>query len=318
MAGITDVEVRFPEGRIHVKQMHQESGRSLDSILKWTHCEEIPVFGEFEPAWELLAAAASSLLERTGVAPDDIGQVIVAGSAEWDHPGWSPATKVADELGIRQALCFEVVNFCNSAATAIQIAADAIAAGRTRQVLVLLGERLSRSVDYSDPESVALFNTGDSAVALLVGADNPLFEYRHTQAWTDPAWCDHYLGEYEDTRVIVRRRARRSDLPKAYFAAYERLVAETLSALDRSVDDVRYFLINQMDRRMHEHVLRRLGIPPERSVFNYDQLGHMGAGDTFIALGQLHSQGRLTSGDLVLLATSGTGFSWGVTALEYR
>jgi 3-oxoacyl-[acyl-carrier-protein] synthase-3 len=44
----------------------------------------------------------------------------------------------------------------------------------------------------------------------------------------------------------------------------------------------------------------------------------MGAGDTFIALAQLASAGRLDGGDVVLLATSGTGFSWGITALQYQ
>jgi len=318
VVGIVDVEVGLPRSRMSVTQMQAESGLPLADILAWTHCAEIPVLGKDEQAWELASTAARTVLDRTGVPPEEIGQVIFAGSGEWDHPAWSPAAKVANDLGIGQAHCFEVVNFCNAAPTALQTAADALASGRVRHALVLLGERLSRSVDYGDPESVALFNTGDCAVALLLGNEGSAFELLHSQTRTDPSWCDHYVGEYEYDRVVVRRRGRRLNLPQTYVRNYERLTTETLSALGRTMSDVRYFLINHMDRRVHERLLRTLGIPFDRSVFNYDRLGHMGGGDTFIALADLRTERRLRSGDLVLLATSGTGFSWGVTALEYR
>ncbi|MFG3055726.1 3-oxoacyl-ACP synthase III family protein [Kitasatospora sp. NPDC048239] len=318
MTGILAFETGLPAGRMDVKRMHAESGLPLEDILGWTHCSEIPVFGEDETAWELLSTAARRVLERTGVAPERIGQVIVAGSGEWDHPAWSPSATIAHELGITGAQCFEVVNFCNSPATALQIAADTVAAGRVTHSLVLLGERLSRSVDYADPESVALFNTGDSVVAVLVGTEDPQFELVHSRIRTDPSWHGHYVGEYEYDRVVVRRRARRLNLPQTYVKNYRALAEQTLTALGRGVEDVGWFLMNHMDKRVHERVLTSLGIPAERSVFNYHRLGHMGGGDTFLALADLQAEQRLRSGDLVLLATSGTGFSWGVTALVHR
>jgi 3-oxoacyl-[acyl-carrier-protein] synthase-3 len=298
--------------------MHADSGLPLDDILAWTHTSELPVFTDAEPAWPHLVAAGREVLERAGVDPAEVGQLIVAGSAEWDHPAWSPAAKVAAELGIDRAHCFELVNFCNAAPTAVQVAADALAAGRVRWSLVLLGERLSRSVDYADAESVALFNTGDCAVALLLSAADPVFELRHAASRTDPSWADHYVGEYEFERVVVRRRTRRLNLPQTYVRNYAELTAATLDALGRGTADVAWFLVNHMDRRVHQRLLSTLGIAPERSVFNYDRYGHLGAGDTFVALAELRAAGRLRAGDLVLLATSGAGFTFGVTALEYR
>ena len=318
MAGIVDLEFEFPKSRVTVEQMRAESGRPLADILAWTHCTEIPVFGEFETAWELLSEVSRRVLERTGVAPDDIGQVIVAGSGRWDNPGWSPAAKVAAELDITRAHCFEVINFCHAGPTAMRIAADAIAAGRTRFSLVLLGEQAARGVDYTDPESVSGFSTGDCAVAILMGGADTRFELLDIRSRTDPSWSDYYVGEYEDGRMVTRRRGRRLNLPQTYLKNFEALTADVLSTIDRSTPDVRYLLINHMDRRMHERLLRNLGIPEERSVFNYDRFGHMSGGDVFIALSELHAQSRLAPGDLLLLATSGAGFSWGVTAMEYR
>lgn len=315
MVGIVDFEVGLPQARVTVAQMHQASGRPVADILDWTHCQEIPVFGEYEQAWELASDVARTVLDRNRVPASQIGQVIVAGSGEWDSPAWSPAAKVAAELGIDNAHCFEVINFCTASSTALQIAADAIVLGRTRYTLVLFGERASRGVDYTDPESVSLFNTGDAAVAVLVSSEGSL-ELLRSHTRTDPAWCDFYVGEYEEGRVVTRRRGRQLNLAKIYLNNYETLTKETLTALGLAIEDVNYFLINHMDRRMHERLLRNLGIPFERSIFNYQRYGHMGCADAYIALDDLRSAGQLRAGEHILLATSGTGFSWGITALR--
>jgi 3-oxoacyl-[acyl-carrier-protein] synthase-3 len=318
MAGIVDLDVRFPASRISVKDLHEASGVAIAEIAEITRCQEFPVLGEHELAWELAVEAAQAVLDRARVSPDAVGYVIYAGSGQWDRPIWSPAAKVADELGIDRAHCFEVTNGCNAGMAAVQVALDAIAAGRTRYALVLTGDRLSQMVDYGDPDSKALFNFGDAAAAILVGREGYAFEVLHSAARTDPGWCDHYSGEHEEYRVVMRRRGRRKGLGDAYVEHFTALAGDTLAALGRGVDDVTYFLINQNDRNVHERVLTALGVPHERSVFNYDRLGHMGAADTLIALRDLVRERRLRPGDLVLLATSGRGFTWGITAVEYR
>jgi 3-oxoacyl-[acyl-carrier-protein] synthase-3 len=318
MAGIIDFEVRFPESRSSVRDMHELSGVPVEEILQITHCDGFPVLGPQELAWELTLQASRCVLERAGVPPDAIGQIVYAGSGLWDTPLWSPAAKVADELGVRGAHCFEVTNFCNAGTTAMRIALDAVLLGRATHTLVLIGDRLSHLTDYEDPDSRALFNAGDAAAAVLMARERCAFEVLHTAARTDPSWSDYYAGEYADERVIVRRRGFRMDLAEAYFENFAALLDDTLAAVHRDRTDVAWFLVNQNDREMHERLLRTIGIPAERSVFNYDRLGHMGCADTLIALHDLRAQGRLRPGDLVLLATSGMGFSWGITALEHQ
>lgn len=318
MTGIIDFAVTFPESRISVKQLHELSGVSMAELREVTHCEEFPVLGEYEQAWELAAEAASAVLDRAGVPPEEIGQVIYAGSGHWDSPIWSPAAKVADELGILDAHCFEITNGCNGGTTALRAGADAIAAGRTSHVLVLMGDRLSDMVDYRDADSKALMNFGDASAAILLGAGPGAFEIVHCAMRTDPGWSDYYSGEYVEFGAVVRRRGRRKGLREAYVRTFAELVSRTLDALEASTEDIAALLINQSDRGMHEAVLAEIGLPAERSVFNYDRLAHMGGADPLIALQDLLGEGRLRPGDLVLLATSGRGFSWGITALRCR
>ncbi|GHJ96593.1 3-oxoacyl-ACP synthase [Streptomyces sp. NE5-10] len=316
--GIVDFEVVFPSSEVDVRELHESSGVPVADILAVTHTERFPALDEDEAAWELAATAGRTVLERNGIDPDDIGLVLYAGSGEWDLPFWSPAAKVADELGITRAHCFEVANFCNGGMTAVRTALAELALGGAPYALVLIGDRLSRLVDHEDPESKALFNFGDAPAALLLGREDCLLDVVASAARTDPSWADYYSGDVEDDRVLMRRRGRRQGLGDAYLENFPARVDDVLGALGRRIEDVAWFLVNQGDKGMHEKLLARLGIPADKSVFNYHRYGHMGGSDPFIALGDLIGEERLRPGDLVLVAASGMGFSWSVTALEYR
>lgn len=321
MGGIVDFAVCFPSATADVHEMHRTSGVPVADITRITHAESFPVLGEGESAWELAVRAARTVLDRTAAPPHRIRQVVYAGSGAWDHPFWSPAAKVADQLGIGDAHCFEVANFCNAGAAALWLAAQNTALGPDEYALVLVGDRLSTMVDYADPASKSLFNFGDAATALLLAPDGSgptAFRILHSAMRTDPTWSDYYRGELRDDRVVIRRGPHRPGLADAYVRTFTELVRRTLKELGRDTDDVDRLLINHGDRNMHERLLRELGIPASRSVFNYDRLGHMGGTDPFIALRDLSDDGRLSSGDLILLATSGMGFSWGITALEHQ
>lgn len=314
--GLVDFDIAFPQGRMTVRQMHEWSGVSVPEILEVTHCREFPALGPDEQAWELAVDAAAAVLDRTGTDPESISRVIYTGAGYWDAPAWSPAAKVADELGITGAHCFEVTNFCNALTLGIRIAVEGLAPGD--RVLVVTAERFARAVDRRDPDSKGLFNFGDAASAVLVGDTDCSFAYLGSSARTDPQWCDYFIGDYHETGVYTRRRGYRRGLGDAYVDNLATLVGRTLDDIGQKLSDVRFLLINQNDRNIQERLLATLDLPPERSVFNHSRLGHMGCSDTLIALRGLWDSGALRAGDLVLLATSGAGFSWSVTAVEYR
>ena len=314
MSGILHLAVRFPEGRVTVEQIHASSGVPVPDILAITHTRSWPALGDDEPSWKLAARAGAEVVARADASR--IGYVLFAGSGEWDLPFWSPAAAVARELRITRAHCFEVGNFCGAGTTALRIAADRVEREPRTLALVLVADRLSRMVDFSDPESKALFNFGDAAAALLVAAGHTPYTLLHTAVRTDPGWCDYYRGERLDGKVLIRRGDHREGLADAYVENFTDLVAQTLTALGAKPCDISHFLINHGDRDMHLRLLRELGIPEERSVFAYDRRAHMGGADTFVALDELERDGRLRSGELILLATSAMGFSWGITALE--
>jgi 3-oxoacyl-[acyl-carrier-protein] synthase III len=318
VVGIADFEVTFPLSRVNVQQMHEASGLPLEDILEVSPCKEFPVLGEDEQAWELAAAAAAAVLERTGVDPDSISQVIYGGSGRWDNPIWSPAGRVAKKLGITRAHCFEVLNFCNSSMTVLQLACDRLASSGADHALALFGDRASSLVDYTDARLQALFNVGDAGAAVLLSTRDYTFKHLHSAMRTDPSWADFMMGEFRQGGIRFRPGEPQEGLVFAYIENLLSLVADTLAALGRKREDIGYFLINQGDQEVHQRLMSMLDLPDSKSVFNYERLGHMGNADPFLCLRDLLTGQQLDAGDLILVATSGTGFTWGVTALEYQ
>lgn len=315
---ILDFEVRLPDGRITVDDIKRMSGLSESDVRAITHCMEIPVMEEGEAGWEFAADVAETVVERAGIPLETIGQVIVAGAGEWSPPVWSPAAGIADRIGIRNAHCYEIINFCNASTVGIRAAADAVTLGRSEYVLLVLVDQLSGLVDYTDPDSRSLFNFGESAAVLLLGRGDTGFEVLHTTARTDPTWHDFYSGEISEDGFVMRRRFRRHGAVQAYVDNICEMVEDTLSHLGRSLDDVTSLVINHSNRTTHERVMKRLDLPEERSVYNYGRWGHMGSSDPFLALNGLLEEKRVAEGDLFLIVSSGVGFNWGVTAVEYR
>ncbi|MEU8461162.1 3-oxoacyl-[acyl-carrier-protein] synthase III C-terminal domain-containing protein [Streptomyces sp. NPDC029003] len=314
--GIADFALAMPSGKLSVDDVSRESGHTVEKLGQVLPSGKFSVLAEGETPWGLGRDAAARLLARNPVPLDEIGLVLYAGSSEWGTPFWSPAAKIARELGIGRAHCFEVSNFCNAGMVAVKIADDQVRAGTHKYALVVISDRLSQLVEYGTGY-IELFNFADGAAAVLISAD-AAYEVLGAAHHTDPQWVDSYYGEIKDGRVKVERGEKLDGLGEAFLDNFTGLTAEVLAAIGQEVADVAYFLVTHGNQDTHRKYLSALGVDASRSVFQYDLDGHLGGVDPFLALEELEREGRIGSGDLVIVATAGSGFTWGVTAIRRR
>jgi 3-oxoacyl-[acyl-carrier-protein] synthase III len=301
-------------GRASRIDMAAKSGVSVAKIAEIVECAEIPVLGQ-EKLWELGVRAAHEALAAARVGPDELDTVIVAGSGIWDSPWWSPAAKIALEIGATKAFCYETTNFCNSGLVSLRNASNDIAMGNSSCALVVVLDATSRLIDYRDADLKALFNVGDAAAAMVVGPGGGL-ALRAARFRTDPTWVDSYRGVVSSSDITVRQFAPTPGLGDAYVTSFVSLVSAACADHGIAPADLSWFLINQGDRNVHVQVLDRLGIDSGKSVFQYELFGHLGGADTLIALKNLVDKQSLSRGDTAILASSAMGFSWGVGLLE--
>ena len=113
---------------------------------------------------EIAVHAAREALERAGRAPEDIDAVIVAASnMQRSYP--AVAIEVQQALGI-DGFAFDMNVACSTATFGFQAAADMIAAGTARAILVINPEICSAHLNWRDRDSHFIF--GDVATATVL------------------------------------------------------------------------------------------------------------------------------------------------------
>jgi 3-oxoacyl-[acyl-carrier-protein] synthase-3 len=82
-------------------------------------------------------------------------------------------------------------------------------------------------------------------------------------------------------------------------------------------DDVSLFIPHQANLRIIEAACKRVSLPMERVFINVDRYGNTGAASVYVALEEALAAGRITRGDLVLMAAFGGGFAWGAVLVRW-
>src|SRR5476651_848156 len=119
---------------------------------------------EWSVLCQMAVGAAEQALQRAGKTAADIDGVIVACSnLQRAYP--AIAIEVQDALGI-EGFGFDMNVACSSATFALQTAADMVAAGHARAILVCNPEICSGHLNFRDRESHFIF--GDVATAFIV------------------------------------------------------------------------------------------------------------------------------------------------------
>jgi 3-oxoacyl-[acyl-carrier-protein] synthase-3 len=94
------------------------------------------------------------------------------------------------------------------------------------------------------------------------------------------------------------------------------LVNECLEKCDLNIEDVAMFIPHQMNARIIESVGKRLKLTDDRIFINISKYGNTSAASIPIALDECRKQGKLKSGDIILLVAFGGGLTWGANVIQ--
>jgi 3-oxoacyl-[acyl-carrier-protein] synthase-3 len=108
--------------------------------------------------------------------------------------------------------------------------------------------------------------------------------------------------------------------PDTFREAVSRLTAVTREALEDTglgLEEVDLFVYHQANSRIIRAVGERLGLDPGRVVDYVGRFANSSTATLPIALSVDEQDERLHTGDKVLLASFGGGFTWGATVVEW-
>lgn len=303
----------------------------VDTSDEWitvrTGIKERRIAADHEALSDFAVPAAEAALEMAGLEGSDIDLVLVATvTADRSFPATS--THVQHHIGADSATAFDLSAACTGFLYGLAVGENFIAAGGAKNVLVVGGEVLSKIVDWTDRSTCVLF--GDGAGAAVLTATNGSSDESGILA--SRMHADGSLGDLiERPGGGSRRPPSRETVDsgevyitmrgnETFRVAVRSLAEVSQEALDASgltIDDVDWFIPHQANRRIIDAVGQRLKVPEGRTVVNVERFGNTSAASIPIALDEVNRAGKLSEGDVVLMAAFGSGLTWGATAVRW-
>jgi 3-oxoacyl-[acyl-carrier-protein] synthase III len=253
--------------------------------------------------------AGRRALADAGVDPRDVDLVLVATMTP-DEITPNAAPVVANALGADNAGAIDIGAACSGWLAALRLAAGQVETGRADRVLVIGAELLTRITNFDDPKTAMLF--GDGAGAVLIGADGT-GDIGPIVLAADGGLADRITASHDD-RVLVM------DGHSTYQVAVRRLSEATVAAVARAgleLDDIDLFVYHQANGRIIRAVGQRLDLEPARVADYVAHMANTSAASIPLTLSLLREDGRLRSGQKVLLAAIGAGFTWGAGVVKW-
>jgi len=274
---------------------------------------------------DLSVRAAQALLDETGIDPASIDVVLYYGSMYKDYAVWQAAPHIAHRIGATNAFAVEYDNVSHGTSIALRVARDLLRAEQELQrVLVVAACRESYLLDYANTRSRFMFNFGDGAVAGLLVGDADRNELLGAHAITDGSYSlqvkvpgggsvdpDGY--RFLDVADPAAMKGGLDEVSLPNFVAVAR------GAVERSglrLEDVAVVCPLHTKRSMFEALLSGLGMREDQAVY-LDDTGHMSGVDPLLGLDRAVRDGRVRDGDVVLLLSAGTGYTWAASTVRW-
>ncbi len=315
----------LPERWLSAAEISERAGIPEAVLIEKFGLRGKHVAAEDEHVSDLAVRAAERLFEESGVDPKSIDAVVYFGSMWKDWGVWQAAPWIAHRLGCSRAFALEYDNVSHGSPIALRVVRDVLRAEpELGRVLMVAACRESYLLDYGNPRSRFMFNFGDGAVAALVVGEPQRNELLGAYAITDGSLSldvkiarggsvdpDGY--PFLDVTNPEAMKARLDDVSLPNFVAVAR------GAVERSgttLGELRFVCPLHMKRSMYLMLLERLGLGADQAVY-LDDTGHMSGVDSLFGLDRAAREGRLADGDLVLLISAGTGYTWAASVIRW-
>ncbi len=301
-------------------------GCDSDWIVRRTGIMQRRKASDNEATSDLAYNAAINAMQRAGVTADEIDLILVA-TITPDFPTPSTACELQRRLGA-PAPAMDINAACAGFMYALVTAAQFVATGNSRCVLVVGADLMSRTVNPDDKKTYPLF--GDAAGAAIITADSP--------GESSAGILSYQLGSEGcggEMLCIPAGGTRHPLTPAAHQAGDQYLtmdgrgvfkwavriigesIVDVLNDANVIAADLDLIILHQANQRIIDSAIADLNVPAERVFVNLDRYGNTSAASIPLALDEAAREGRMQRGDNVLLCGFGAGLSWGTAILRW-
>ncbi|OQY23546.1 MAG: hypothetical protein B6I35_03460 [Anaerolineaceae bacterium 4572_32.2] len=310
-------------------RLNHDLEQMVDTSDEWivtrTGIRERHIAGPGETTSSMSVEACQQALERAGVAPEEVDLVIIATSSP-DYFCPPVSSMVQDRLGATRAGAFTLVAGCTGFVYALVTANQFIETGLYEKILVVGVETLSPAVDWTDRNTCVLFGDGGAAV-LVEASDQPTGILSCELGSQGQDWDALIAPGYGTVKPFSEETLRngdhylRMDGRRVFKFATRKMTNSVINVVQESGltwDEIDLVIPHQANARIIDLAVRRLKIDPEKVMVNVDRYGNTSAASIPLALCDALEEGRLQSGDHVVLVGFGAGLTWAAAVLHWQ
>ena len=276
--------------------------------------------------------AARIAIERSGVAKEDIDFIVFATlSPDYYFPG--PGVLVQRDLGLGTIGALDVRNQCSGFVYAISIADQYIKTGMYKNVLVIGSEVHSTGLDMTSRGRAVSVIFGDGAGAAVLSREEDLTkgilsthlhsEGQHAEELAVIApgmgkrWVNDILKDNDPNDESYFPYMNGQFVFKNAVVRFSEVINEGLKANNLEVSDIDMLIPHQANLRISQFIQQKFQLTDDQVYNNIMDYGNTTAASIPIALTEAWEKGKIKSGDTVVLAAFGSGFTWGSVIIKW-
>ncbi|GAA0301222.1 beta-ketoacyl-ACP synthase III [Gracilibacillus halotolerans] len=307
-AGVLGAGHYVPEKIVTNKDLEKIVDTSDEWIRTRTGIEERRIASDLQNTSDMAFEASKDALKKANVEAQDIDLILVA-TVTPDKSFPSVSCILQEKLGATKAAAMDVSAACSGFMYGMITAKQFIESGAYTNVLVIGAEKLSKITDWEDRNTCVLF--GDGAGAVVMGPVNEEYGILSFELGADGNGGKHL----EERNKAIAMNGR-----EVFKFAVRQMPESSVQVVEKagySKEDVDYLIPHQANIRIMEAARERLGIDVDRMAVNVNKYGNTSAASIPIALSEAVEQGKIDTGDLIVLVGFGGGLTWGAVALKW-
>jgi 3-oxoacyl-[acyl-carrier-protein] synthase-3 len=323
-AGIVGTGSYVPDRIMTNQDLEKLVDTSDEWIVTRTGIRERRIAAKEQATSDLGTIAARRALEDAGMQAGDVDLILVA-TATPDMNFPSTACLIQNNLKAVRAAAFDVEAACSGFLYSLSIAAQFIATGFYRNVLVIGAECLSRFTNWKDRNTCVLF--GDGAGAAVVRRVEQGYGILSGTMGADGSGGDLLKLQAGGSRLPASQETVRNHLhyvhmegSEVFKFAVRIMVSAAREAMDLAgitTEDLDYLIPHQANIRIIKAAAKHLKISADKVWINLDRYGNMSAASIPVALDEAARSGKIRKGNIICMVGFGGGLTWASSIMKW-
>lgn len=311
-----------PQKMVTNEQLQEVVNTSHDWIFSRTGICERRI-STLENTSDIATNIAKDLLKKTNTDPQEIDLIIVA-TISPDYISPSTACIVQNNIGAKNAFCFDINAACSGFVYALSITDKFLKSGAYKKAIVIGAEVMSKLLNWQDRATCVLFGDGGGGAIIQLDKNKKaiLSEDIHSDG---NEWKSITAGKFDVCNHFSNIKQKNDDFylkmnGREVFKFATKIVPKSiLNVIEKaklSFEQIKYIVPHQANLRIVEVIAKKLELSLNKFYLNLDKFGNTSAASIPIALDEMYRLGKIKIGDKVIITGFGAGLTWASMLIE--